>query len=225
MSTAPVGAPATQASYAYDRIRRAIVTGELSSGDRLMQAEWANLLGVSVTPVREALRRLEQEGLIESLPHRGTTVKGLTLARAEEIYAMRLLVEPLLMRQTFGQVSEEALAAAEKLADEMQVTRDPIVFNELNEQFHALTMVYDDSWTARVVQMLAGAAAPYVSLSVRLKPEQITDSNANHYAQAQAIRDGDVDRFVELGVEHLESTINILRCMGAEAPESQGPPD
>ncbi|HHW83283.1 MAG TPA: GntR family transcriptional regulator [Actinomycetales bacterium] len=206
--------PGTQAAWAHETLRRAIVTGELRAGDRLLQADLAQQLNISVTPVREALQRLEQEGLVRSEPHRGTRVMGLDLDRVEQIYAMRKVVEPLQIRRTFGQATEEDLAKATQLADVMEVTRDVIEFNLLNEHFHALTMVYDDSPTARTVRMLAGAAAPYVSFSLRLRPEQIRESNVNHYEQVEAVRAGNLEEFIELELDHLESTIAILRELG-----------
>ena len=196
--------PATQADYAYEQLRRDITSGVLKAGDRLLQAELAESLKVSVTPVREALRRLEQDGLAKSQPHRGTTVIGLDLSRAEEIYAMRIRVEPLLIEKNFGQVSQEDLEKARRLCDQMHETKDIFLFSDLNQEFHDLVIHYDRSWTTKVVKMLAGAAAPYVSFSLRLEPSQIKDSNMNHYAQIGAVRNGDKDRLIELEVEHLE---------------------
>lgn len=204
-------APTTQAEYAYQWLRRDIITGQLEAGARIKQADWAETMGLSVTPLREAIRRLEQDGLVESAPHKGVTVIGLNLDRAEEIYAMRFLVEPLQIRRTMGQMTSEDHRYARELCDRMQVTRDIIEFTELNEIFHRVTMVYDESWTARIVEMLANASAPYVSFSLKHRPEQIPESNAVHYEILEACIDGDVEAAVRLELEHIGSTIEILR--------------
>lgn len=201
----------TQAEYAYHAIRREIVTGQLEAGERIKQADWAKSMGISVTPVREAIRRLEQDGLVESAPHKGVTVIGLDLARAEEIYAMRFVVEPLQIRRTMGRMTAADHAKARELCDRMQVTQDIIEFTELNEEFHRITMVYDGSWTAHVVEMLAGASAPYVSFSLKRRPEQIPESNTVHYEILEACIAEDAEAAVRLELEHIGSTIEILR--------------
>lgn len=207
-------APTTQADYAHTTIRKAIINGEFRSGDRLLQADLARQLSISVTPVREALHRLKEEGLVESLPHRGTTVARLDMEQAEEIYAMRKLVEPLLIRRTIHTVTDEDLQRASTLIDQMQVTDDLLQFTALNEKFHEITMAYDSSWTSRIVQVLAGAASPYVSFSLRLRPEQIEASHIAHRAILDAVTARDVEQAIEVELEHLDSTIRILRELG-----------
>lgn len=204
-------APTTQASYAYDALRRDIISGQLAGGERIRQAEWAESLQISITPVREAIRRLEQDGLVVSTAHRGTTVLGLTLDRAEEIYAMRFRVEPLQIARAMGKMTEADALRARALCDEMGSLSDVIEFTELNEQFHRITMAYDDSWTSHVVTLLAAAASPYVSRSLQLDPRQIEASNAQHYAMLEAFIDQDEELATKIELEHLRSTLVILR--------------
>lgn len=154
------GPAQTQAGYAHAQIRKAIINGEFTSGDRLLQAELAKQLNISVTPVREALSRLKEEGLIESVPHRGTTVAKLNIEQAEEIYAMRKLLEPILIRRNIDSIPDEDLARAARLINKMKATDDLLKFTAINEDFHRITMGYDNSWTSRVVQQLAGIASP-----------------------------------------------------------------
>ena len=149
------GPAQTQAGYAHAQIRKAIINGEFTSGDRLLQAELAKQLNISVTPVREALSRLKEEGLIESVPHRGTTVAKLNIEQAEETYAMRKLLEPILIRRNIDSIPDEELARAARLIDKMKATDDLLKFTAINEDFHGITMGYDNSWTSRVVQQLA----------------------------------------------------------------------
>lgn len=208
------GPAQTQAGYAHAQIRKAIINGEFTSGDRLLQTERAKQLNISVAPVREALSRLKEEGLIESVPHRGTTVAKLNIEQAEEIYAMRKLLEPILIRRNIDSIPDEDLARAARLIDKMKATDDLLKFTAINEDFHGITMGYDNSWTSRVVQQLAGIASPYVSFSLRLYPEQIEESHRAHEAILSAAADRDVERFIELEVAHLESTLVILRKLG-----------
>ena len=83
---------------AADRIRDLILSGELRDGDRLVERDLAERLGTSRGPVRDALRRLDAEGLVVLLPRRGARVATLTAADAEEIIALRAATEPLAVR-------------------------------------------------------------------------------------------------------------------------------
>lgn len=210
-------APTTQADYAHNAIRKAIITGVLRSGDRLVQADLARELAISITPVREALQRLKEEGLAASLPYRGMTVAELDVEAVNEIYAMRKLVEPILIRRTITSVTEADIARGRELIEAMEETEDLLDFTSLNEKFHEVTMKYDDSWTSRIVQMLAGASSPYVSISLRLRPEQIEESHVAHRNILKAVAARDTERVVELEVEHLDSTLQILRDLGDQA--------
>ncbi|MDO5727846.1 MAG: GntR family transcriptional regulator [Bowdeniella nasicola] len=204
-------APSTQAGFAYDALKRKILSGALAGGERIHQSDWADRLNISITPVREAIRRLEQDGLVTSEAHRGSTVNRLTLAAAEEIYALRLAVEPLQIRRAVGKMTPRKSARAQFLCDEMATLTDVVLFTDYNQEFHKITMAHDNSWTAHTVAMLAAAAAPYVSLSVTLRPEQIYSSNRDHYQILEATLDEDVERVIELERNHVLSTLEILR--------------
>ena len=98
----------------YEELRKQIIEGSLRPGERLREAEIANSLSVSRTPVREALKRLGSEGLFEYLPNRGAVVAGLTPQQAIELYTLRELLE-----------SEAArLAAQHALEPEIEMLRD-----------------------------------------------------------------------------------------------------
>ena len=89
------GQPSTKADIAYVHIRKAILEGQLAPGSLLDQEALAATLGLSTTPVREALRRLEMERLVVSRAHRDTAVAPLSLALLEETYALRLVLDPM----------------------------------------------------------------------------------------------------------------------------------
>lgn len=205
-------APSTQAAFAYDTLKREILSGALGGGERIHQSDWAERLNISITPVREAIRRLEQDGLVTSEAHRGSTVNRLTLEAAEEIYALRFAVEPLLIRRAMGKMTPEKAERARFLCDEMAKLTDVVLFTDYNQEFHKITMAHDDSWTAHTVAMLAAAAAPYVSLSVSLRPEQIFTSNLDHYKILDATIKEDVERVIQLEHDHILSTLQILRA-------------
>lgn len=83
------------ADYAYDRLREELLAGHLGPGSPIVEGEWAERLGLSVTPVREALRRLEAQGLVVRRRHRDVRVRSFTEAEAEALYEYRAMLEAM----------------------------------------------------------------------------------------------------------------------------------
>ena len=99
----------TAHSYAYESLRAKIPSGELPPGTALIQANLAKDLGVSMTPVREALRNLATEGLVTMSTHRGATVTQLDIDDAKEIYRIRLQLEPSAVSMAVLQADSDLL--------------------------------------------------------------------------------------------------------------------
>src|SRR5580704_13941701 len=93
------GAAPSRTEAVLDAIKRAILAGELRPGQSLVETELAQLLGVSKTPVREALKTLAGAGLVTMSPYRGATVRAIDPASAAAIYDLRLLLEPEAVRR------------------------------------------------------------------------------------------------------------------------------
>ena len=104
----------------YRILREEIGRLELAPGQRLGLEELANRFAVSLTPVRQALRRLESEGLVESIPRRGARVAALSVEELEEIQALRLGLETFLAREGAQRCTKEALAAMRAARREME---------------------------------------------------------------------------------------------------------
>src|SRR5215211_3245183 len=104
----------------YRILRQEIGRLELAPGERLPLEDVAGRLDVSLTPVRHALRRLESEGLVTSLPRRGSRVAPLSVEELEEIQALRLGLETFLARRGAEAISDEALAEMTLARDEME---------------------------------------------------------------------------------------------------------
>lgn len=126
-----------------DGVRQLILSGQYVTGDRLGEVELAATLGVSRTPVREALRLLASEGLVEITPNKGARVVEWSPAELEEIFALRAQVEGLAARRAAERVSAEALDELERLAvQHADATRagpdrDLDRVYELNGRFHS----------------------------------------------------------------------------------------
>lgn len=100
------------------RLREAILNGTLKAGDRIVESDLAQMLNVSRTPVREALRVLEAEGLLKRVPRKGLFVKGITKEDVEEIYSIRMALEPLAMSKAVTHITPTEINRLSRLIDQ-----------------------------------------------------------------------------------------------------------
>lgn len=98
----------------YDRIRADILSCDLAPGARIYENDLAQRHGVSKSPVRDALLRLQEQGLIEVLPRKGYQVRPISVADADELYEMRILLEKACVRRAVDHASDEDLAGLDK---------------------------------------------------------------------------------------------------------------
>lgn len=125
-----------QGEQAYQRLVDAIAGGELVPGMRLRETELSERLGLSRTPIREALRALEADGLVQHQPRHGAIVRQLDHAEVMELYEMRVVLEGTAARLAARMASPVELQALVSLNTEIPNVKDPTVAAELNRQFH-----------------------------------------------------------------------------------------
>ena len=203
--------PRTTSEFIAKQLREDILSGALRAGEHLRQNHIATEFGVSSTPVREALRELAAEGLILSSAHRGNIVRGLTISDVAEIYELRLLLEPMLLRRNFATISKDQLSACEDLVKRMEIETDITAWSQLNAQFHALLMgAESEQRLPRLVEMLSNAAMPYVTLSLYGRIDELKRSNSEHRALLAAYRTHDLQKVVSLTELHLQTTIDLI---------------
>lgn len=125
---------------AYARLKRRIITCEIEPGLRITEAQLVDDMGIGKTPVREALARLAQEGLVRSIPHHGYEVSPITLRDVQELFGLRLIVEPAAVQLAAGHVDaahlrrlDELCQAGYALGDHESASR----FLRANHEFHA----------------------------------------------------------------------------------------
>jgi DNA-binding GntR family transcriptional regulator len=201
----------TAHSYVLERLRRAILDGDLPGGTRLRQVELASEFAVSITPVREALRDLAGEGLVVFDPHRGSTVRRLDLNEVREIYEMRIALEPIMVRRMVGNVDADRLNEAERLIRKLDRIKDRAIWSELNLQFHACFNDTDkSSRLATTLNGLRDSASSYVSLSLQASPDRRAESNLEHAQILESYRNGDTERAVEISVQHMQTTLSTI---------------
>ncbi len=133
-------------------LKEEILSGKYPPGVRIRQEDIAEQFGASRSPVREALRMLEAEGLINLVAHTGAWISKLNLAECEEMYQLRERIEPLLLRLSIPNISESIFAELQHLATQMELTTDVEVFLKLDRQFHLLS--YSGAETVLVGEMV-----------------------------------------------------------------------
>ena len=122
-----------------DALRASILSGELSPGERIRQGEIAEQFGASRIPVREALRILVTDGIVNMVSNSGAWVSSLTQAECSEHYQIRERLEPLLLRYSLPNLAPEAFEKMVALVALMKATTDMEVFMRLDREFHWLS--------------------------------------------------------------------------------------
>lgn len=195
-------APADQRSsaWAYSEIKARILDSDLAPGSQVLEQAIALALGMSRTPVREALVRLEQEGLVEIVPRHGVRIATLAPSDMREIYDILIALEPtaieLLTRRRPDAQELATLASACDLMEEA-LARDPPNLRDwaaADEMFHKnLAMICGNRRLAGMIMTVWEQAhrARMFTLTLRAVPVL---STAEHRAVVQAVRDGDAER-------------------------------
>jgi DNA-binding GntR family transcriptional regulator len=115
--------PPLRRDQAFERLRDAIIKGHFKPGDRLIERDLCEKMGVSRTSIREVLRRLEAEQLIQVEPRRGPVVARVTRKQVAEIYEVRALLEAALVRRFAQQASDADIAALRRIYEDLRVVR------------------------------------------------------------------------------------------------------
>ncbi|MET3579892.1 DNA-binding GntR family transcriptional regulator [Mesorhizobium robiniae] len=195
----------TATTFATERLRKAILNGELKAGDRLQQHSLAASLGLSHVPLREAFQRLEFEGFIAINPRRGAFVVPLTARDAAEIYELRANLEAAALYASVLQISAEQILVATEICQEADRTQDNIGYGELNWQFHrALYAACDRPRTMHLIETLWQNARRY-SMLLRYRAPYIRKSQREHWDILEAVRNRNVDLAVKLLRSHIEA--------------------
>lgn len=200
-----IGAHSTRSDLVEERIRRAILRGELQPGTALIERDIAARLGVSKTPVREALISLSRSGLLDVSRHRGMTVALIDQRTIESVNEMRLLLEPYAVRNAVSRwTARDGLAAKRLLrrAETIATGRDLIELSILNREFHHL--IYSRGASDLMLSVLDNLEDRIVLNAVQNwheramwnegASERLDSTIANHVAIVDAMDQGDPER-------------------------------
>ena len=200
---------------ALGELRKLIVSGMLKDGERLVERNLAEQFSISRIPLREAIQRLEQEGLVSIYPNRGAVVREMTAADLREIYALRALLEGAAIYESVKNFDLEIMARVELVHQLLAQEQSPARQGELNLEFHAL--LYSKCSNARqisLIQSLKNQVERYEHLQRGLLANTSFFQD-EHAAILSACRDGDAKSAKRLTQRHLQSALTIaLQCIG-----------
>ncbi|MGH9245314.1 MAG: GntR family transcriptional regulator [Acidimicrobiales bacterium] len=201
----------TAHQLARDTLRRAILSGQIPAGTRLVQSDIAQRLMVSTTPVREALRDLATEGLIRLDAHRGAIVRKLDADELEELYRVRQLLEPEIIRLAVERMTDEELDAAEAIQDRADEEQNLAVWADFNRQFHSAFIAAARSpRLASIVHNLLDSATVYIAASLMYDEHRREEGNAQHRQLLDAVRRRDADTAVDVMLTHIRQTVESV---------------
>ena len=209
---------------AYDQIRRGIVEGRYRPGERLVEQRIAEELDLSRTPVREAFRRLQSEGLVEVQPNRGVSVRGLTVGEIGDLYELRARLEAMAAERAAARASVEELVELTEAETEFAAAvsdaraGDVIAIRRVfagNERFHraVVAAAHHD----RLGQTLARTVDDTLVFQAfrHYQPAAMARSVLFHQMIAEAIRQGEAERAGRLVHEHvLQGRDQLLEVVG-----------
>jgi DNA-binding GntR family transcriptional regulator len=219
----------TKAKAVYVETRSRILRGMLAPGSAVNQEALAADLGVSITPLREALRRLEMEGLIRLEAHRTMIITPLTSQELHEMYAIRMELDPLAAGLAAANASESQLEVISRLARQEAVS-DPVLQLERNRGFHRA--VYSSSQNGALISLLDQLWDRTDRYRVILIREELVEgptSRQEHIDIADAVAARKVETAARLMRAHIERShtriSNIVMAWAADGGERPGSSD
>jgi DNA-binding GntR family transcriptional regulator len=205
-----------------ERLRSEIFGGSLAAGTPLQQEEVASRLAVSATPVREAFRALEAEGLLESRPHHGVVVARHDQADMAAIYEIRIAVELLAMRQVLKHLDLKTvadLAAVLERSKRALAKADLATFRRGNGDFHRSLAAAAPS---RIYSELGQSLVTRSTHFVPLDGDRMRSVHAQHIAIVAALRAKNGPRALRLMEQHLRANLKLLPISGSVVASNGG---
>ncbi len=207
--------PAGSASQrAYDFAKWAILTAVYEGGEVITEGGLANEIGVSRTPVREALLRLEVEGLVRLYPKKGAIVTSFSVSEAEDVLEARVLVENYTAGRSFANRFEllPELERAHKAMKHCRRQRDTAGFTECDREFHELIVdAAGNSVLSAVYRTLRERQTLFTSVMMRGRADRMDAAIAEHEVILAALRGDEESVFTGAVNDHLEWSVRLAR--------------
>lgn len=208
---------------AYEVLKRAIISGEIPAGERIVETDYADRLHISRTPLREALRKLERDGLVEYVLRRGVMVKAFTLSDVDEIYTIRNSLEMLTLPAIVEKATDEDIAALrERLRemDEVMAGDDVQALSPLARAFHSqFTHICGQMRILRVIEGQDEFITRFSAMSIAQESRR-SSAHQEHHEMVNLLEKRDLPALEALVRKHIDrSKENCLAAIAKERGE------
>jgi DNA-binding GntR family transcriptional regulator len=192
-------------NIAYDYLLTQICTGKMGPNTPIVEQDISSLLNISRTPVREALKQLEMEGLVTHFVSRGTFIREITMQDINEIYQIRKLFELASLEQAVHQIPEEELDEIEELLEGISDTSNDEDFFRADRNLHSTLLRY--AYNSRMIEFydILDAQIERIRRISSATPQRLTVSKAEHLAILKAIRQRDPEAARQALAEHIDN--------------------
>jgi DNA-binding GntR family transcriptional regulator len=196
----------TVADYVAETLRDAIIAGQFEDGEELNQVKLAEMFNVSRVPIREAMRRLEAEGLISAEAHRRAVVVGFDKDRIAEIFEIRAMLESFALQRAATKLDSAQIAELRRLCEEADEVEDHEEWLEHNHRFHQALLAPSGSTTAlTLVEQLSRQVERYIRRSGR-SLHRPREAGEEHRQLVNSLEEGNVDEAREILTRHIMHT-------------------
>jgi DNA-binding GntR family transcriptional regulator len=190
----------------FEIMEEAILSGSIRPGERIIETELAKKLGISKSPVREALKKLEGEGIVQLVPRKGFFVRNIDRKSIDDLCDVMFIIELAAARLSLKKKTEAVCKKIDEILDQMKRhlrTRDYASYVLANRQFHGLFYdLTENEWILKISQMFFKEADMLRSLSLYTS-DRFSRSIEEHDAIADAYKKGDEERLERAVKKHL----------------------
>jgi DNA-binding GntR family transcriptional regulator len=204
----------------YVALRERILSNDIAPGTRLVMRDVANRYRASDIPVREALRMLERDGLVETAPYRGARVTTLTAKEVEETYFIRSHLESIATGLAAERITDSELRQLDVLMNSMRAAvdaQDGPAFSDRNREFHHTIVASCGNDMLRELTMDIWQRHSGFQRVFRMVPGRIATSQAEHEGTVAALRDHDAERAARLALLHKLSVRDSVSTLVEQA--------
>lgn len=197
----------------FNTLRQAILRGELKPGERLMEIKLANKLGVSRTPIREAIRKLELEGLVLMIPRKGAEVADITEKSLMDVLEVRKALEELSVQLTCDRITKEEICELKQAAEDFKETlksRDITEIAEADVHFH--DVIYNATKNQKLIQLLNNLHEQMYRYRIEyLKNEEFHPKLLQEHEEIiSRISKGEKEAAARIVCKHIDNQVNAV---------------
>jgi len=194
--------------HAYNYLKEMILEGELKAGDRLIERELAGKLGISRTPIREALFRLESQGFVKTVPRKGVVVSNISEHEVIEVFTILASLEVLAVKLAAGRMDNETQLELDQKIEELMKLKDQAEENFNLEHIQMNRLINKASKSPKLFEILSGLI-DYIHMAANMgyeTPGRRKESLKEHIDIMKALRDKEAEMAEYLMRIHIENS-------------------